>query len=91
MSVYAVNLVVRFFLEVAALISFGSWGWHQGSGVLSYVLAFGIPLLAATLWGVFAVQHDPGRSGKAPIPIQGSFVLLLSLLSLPLQHGPYLI
>ena len=30
-----------------------------------------IPLVAAALWGIFAVPHDPTRSGSAPVPVSG--------------------
>ncbi|MBU1099119.1 MAG: YrdB family protein [Bacteroidetes bacterium] len=79
MGFHSINMALRFILEIAALIAMGYWGWLKGVGVLSYALAFGIPLLAATLWGVFAVPHDPSRSGKAPIPIPGLLRLALEL------------
>ena len=73
-------LFVRFLLEIAALISIGMYGWAIGSKILSYILAVGLPLIAAILWGVFAVPGDPSRSGKAPVPIPGTIRLILELL-----------
>lgn len=74
-----INLAFRFILEIAALIAIGSWGWGQSDGALRYVLAIGLPLVAATLWGTFAVLDDPSRSGKAPVPVPGVVRLLLEL------------
>jgi len=66
-----INLIIRFLLEVTALLSVGIWGWNQGDGLLQYVFAIGIPLILAAIWGVFAVPNDPSRSGKAPIITPG--------------------
>jgi uncharacterized protein DUF2568 len=43
------NLALRFFLELAALYFIGNWGWTRHTGVLRYLLAFGLPLLAAVI------------------------------------------
>ena len=72
-----INLAVRFLLEIAGLMAIGYWGWHQGEGFLSIVLAIGLPVIAAVLWGTFAVLEDPSRSGKAPVPIPGILRLVL--------------
>ena len=55
-----INLALRFFLELAALYCMGFWGWTQHTGVLRYLLAIGLPLLAAVIWGVFRVPNDGG-------------------------------
>jgi hypothetical protein len=74
-----INLAVRFILEIAGLVSLGAWGWNSGEGALGYLLAAGIPITAAVLWGTFAVPDDPSRSGKAPVPVPGFLRLLLEL------------
>lgn len=79
MSQNPLNLAVRFLLEIAALIALGYWGWTWGQGALRYLLAIGAPLLAAVLWGVFAVPGDRSRSGSAPVPVAGWMRLLLEL------------
>jgi hypothetical protein len=71
---HPLNLTLRFFLEIAALLALGNWGWTQHTGLARYVLAFGLPLLAATLWGVFRV---PGYPGRAPVAVPGPVRLLL--------------
>jgi hypothetical protein len=79
MAYHPINLGVRFLLEIAALIAMGYWGWHQSDGALRYVLAIGIPVVAAALWGTFAVPDDKSRSGKAPVPVPGVVRLILEL------------
>jgi hypothetical protein len=79
MSQNPLNLAVRFLLEIVALIALGYWGWTWGQGALGYVLAVGVPVLAAVLWGVFAVPGDRSRSGDAPVPVPGWLRLLLEL------------
>ncbi len=72
-----INLGFRFFLEMTALFIYGYRGWHASAGPLRYLLALGLPLIAAVLWGTFAVLGDPSRSGKAPIPITGFLRLFM--------------
>jgi hypothetical protein len=79
MGSHPINLAIRFLLEIAALVAIGYWGWSQHSGLLRVVLAVGGPLIAAILWGVFAVPGDPSRSGKAPVPVPGIARLVLEL------------
>jgi hypothetical protein len=79
MASHPVNLTIRFLLELAALAALGYWGWHQSDGPFRYVLALGIPLIAAAAWGSFNVANDPSRSGQAPIPVSGLVRLGLEL------------
>jgi hypothetical protein len=73
------NLVVRFLLELSALLSMGYWGWHRRDDGFQILLALAIPLVAAILWGTFAVPNDPTRSGSAPVPIPGMLRLALDV------------
>lgn len=80
MGSHPVNLTLRFLLEMAALITIGYWGWQQSNNLLLQIgLALGFPLIAAILWGTFAVPDDPSRSGKAPVPVPGWLRLILEL------------
>lgn len=72
MSSHPLNLALRFLLELAALSAMALWGFAHGSGVARFVLAVATPLVAATVWGVFAVPGDPSRSGSAPVPVPGA-------------------
>lgn len=74
-----INLAVRFILEMAGMVALGWWGWNQGEGILRFLLALGIPFLAAVLWGTFAVPDDPSRSGEARVPVPGIVRLMLEL------------
>jgi hypothetical protein len=74
-----INLAVRFILEILSLLALAWWGWSQFEGALSFVLALGIPILAAVIWGTFAVPGDPSRSGTAIVPVPGIVRLLLEL------------
>jgi hypothetical protein len=74
-----INLAIRFLLELSALVTMGVWGWRQGQGWLRVVLALGIPLIAAVIWGTFAVPNDPSRSGAAPIAVPGMLRLAIEL------------
>jgi hypothetical protein len=79
MGSHPINLALRFLLEIAALVAIGYWGWSQNDGLLRFVLVIGAPLIAAILWGTFAVPDDPSRSGKAPVPVPGIVRLVLEL------------
>ena len=76
MSSHPVNLALRFMLELAALAAFGIWGWQKGEGWLRFLLAVGIPILAATLWATFRIPGDPG---PAPVAIPGLLRLAFEL------------
>jgi hypothetical protein len=79
MASHPLNLALRFLLELAALTALGVWGYRSNQGGLRYLLAGALPLLAACAWGVFAVPHDPSRSGRAPVPVPGLLRLVLEL------------
>lgn len=77
MGSHPINLTIRFLLEILALVSVGIWGWKQSDGWLRYVLAIGIPIILAIIWGTFAVPNDPSRSGSAPIVTPGVIRLII--------------
>jgi hypothetical protein len=79
MGFHPLNLALRFILELSALTAVGFWGWRQTDSWFRYVLAMGIPVGLAIIWGVFAVPDDKSRSGAAPIPTPGFVRLLLEL------------
>lgn len=68
LSNHPINLTVRFLLELAALGGIGYWGYAQFEGVPQVLLCVGLPIIAATLWGVFRVNGDPK---DAPVPVKG--------------------
>ncbi len=69
MSKHPINLLVRFLMEIAAVIVVGMWGWHMGTNTWEqYLLAIGLPVIAATIWGVFRIPNDPN---PAPVEVPG--------------------
>ena len=80
MGSHPLNLTLRFLLELSAIIAMGYWGWSQHEGLSRWLWMIGLPLIAAILWGTFAVPNDPSRSGYAQIPTPGVVRLLLELL-----------
>jgi len=79
MGSHPINLTIRFLLELTALAAIGIWGWKQSDGWLRFVLALGIPIIVAVIWGTFAVPDDPSRSGAAPIVVSGIVRLAIEL------------
>mgnify|MGYP000868632414 CR=1 FL=1 len=77
MSSNPINQGLRFILEILALVAMGIWGWQKGYGWISLVLAIGIPLVVAILWGVFRIPNDPG---KAIVATPGIIRLVFELL-----------
>lgn len=67
MSNHPINLLVRFILEIILLVIFVLWGWRMFDGSMQYILAIGLPLIAATAWGVFRAKGDQGK-GLVDIP-----------------------
>jgi hypothetical protein len=59
----AINLLLRFLLELAALVALGYWGYHAAAGVVGILLCIVAPLLFAVLWGLFAAHK-----AKSPPP-----------------------
>jgi len=59
----AVNDVLRFLLELAALAGLAVWGWRTGPTGVNVVLAIGAPLAAAALWGAFVAPRAPRHPG----------------------------
>lgn len=79
MGSHPINLMLRFLLELMALGSVGLWGWKQTDSWLRFILAIGLPIGLAVIWGTFAVPDDPSRSGSAPIVTAGIVRLILEL------------
>ena len=79
------NAFLRFALELAALTALGLWGWRHGSGIWAWVLAIGLPLAAAVLWGAFVAPKAKwflplgGRLAVEAIVFGAATVALISL------------
>ena len=58
----SINLALAFILELAMLAAFAYWGFQTGgSAVMKILLGIGIPLLVATLWGIFMATKSSRR------------------------------
>lgn len=79
MGSHPLNLIFRFLLELIALASFGLWAWKQHDSWVRILLAIGVPLVLAIIWGTFAVPNDPSRSGRAPVVTPGFARLIIEL------------
>ena len=62
MNNHPLNLLVRFLLEIALPVIFAYYGWNRSGGISKYLLGIGLPIIIATLWGVFRVEGDPGEA-----------------------------
>ena len=71
------NLIVKFFLEVAAYAAMASWGWQLTDGGARFIAGPGTAILAAVIWGTFGVPGDPNRNRKPPVAIPGGARLAL--------------
>ena len=81
MSQNPLNLAVRLLLEMAALIAIGYGGWFATDSVVRYLLAIGLPLIIAYLWGTFRTPNEPHHPVHATQPIPGWARLLIEALA----------
>jgi hypothetical protein len=80
MSQNPLNLTLRFVLEILALIAIGYGGWHASDGFLRYLLAIGLPLIAAFLWGAFRPPNEPHHPAHSTMAVPGWVRLLIEAL-----------
>jgi hypothetical protein len=60
----AINLGVRFLLELTALAALAYWGWHVGPNTAARLaLAVAAPLAAAVYWGLLISPKARWRAG----------------------------
>jgi Protein of unknown function (DUF2568) len=78
------NDVFRFLLEMAMLVGLAFAGFSLADGALGWVLGLGLPLLAATLWGMFMAPRsdrrvaDPAQLAIEVLLFGGAAALLLA-------------
>ncbi|MGG3468312.1 YrdB family protein [Neobacillus pocheonensis] len=69
----AINLGLRFLLEIMVLVILGYWGFHVSQGtMIKILLGIGTPILTAVIWGMFGAP-------KAPYVLSGFSFLLLEI------------
>lgn len=66
------NLALKFLLELGALAAFGLWGAWVADGAVAVLLAIGLPVAVAVLWGVFAA---PRARRRLPLRLRAPFEL----------------
>ena len=72
----ALNLLVRFLLELCMLAAVGYWGFKTHSGwVLKIIFGIGLPILIAVIWGLFIAP-------RATYPLSGISYLAVELILL---------
>lgn len=76
MSRNPINLTLAFLLELAGLFAMAYWGFNTHEGILRFVWAVGLMVVASAVWGVFRVDGEPG---KAPVPVHGILRLVIEL------------
>ena len=73
-------LIVRFAMEIVAFGGLAWWGWSiADGGVAGIVLAALFFVVAALLWGLFAVPNDPSRRPDPFIAVPGWIRLVIEL------------
>jgi hypothetical protein len=79
------NLLLKFLLELAALAAVGLWGASVAAGPAAVVLAVGLPVVVAVLWGTFAA---PRARHRLPLHLRAPFELgVFALAALALWHA----
>lgn len=76
------NLLLRFALEIVALISIGVFAWthFNFNGYLKYVVTLVLPIVVMIIWSVFAVSNDPSRNGQTVIAVNGVTRLVIEFM-----------
>jgi Protein of unknown function (DUF2568) len=84
--VKAINLGLRFALELCALAALAVWGWQLADAVwASTLLAIAAPLAAAVAWGAWVAPKaarrlpDPARLAVEALVFAGATAALLSM------------
>jgi hypothetical protein len=72
------DLALRFALELTALWLAGTWGWIAHDDPWRWILAIGLPVAAAALWGTFRIPGDP--KPEPPVAVRGAIRLPIELL-----------
>jgi hypothetical protein len=74
------NLALLFLLELTGLAVFAWWGWNASSSTaLRLVLAVGLPVVAAVLWGLFAAPTARYRNPVVTTVVKVAFFGLAGL------------
>lgn len=93
-ALYAINLGLRFVLELAALGAMGYWGFTGfDDWPAKLLLGIGLPLAMAAAWGIFRVPGDGGppivvTAPQVRLALEAVFfALAITLLHRASQHS----
>jgi hypothetical protein len=88
--VRSVALALKFGLELCALAALAYWGATTGPLVVNILLGIGAPLIAATVWGMWAAPRSPRRlTGAARLALETA-VFAAAAVALVLAGAPVL-
>jgi Protein of unknown function (DUF2568) len=85
---HALNLGLRFLLELAGIVALAYWGWAAAEPPLRYLLALVAPAVLIVVW---ALVVAPKANNSIPQPTRmviGSVLLLLAAGALALAGQP---
>jgi len=57
----AANDVLQAVLEVLVLVSLAFWGWEEGGSLGRWILAIGVPLAFALVWGTLLTRFSASK------------------------------
>lgn len=81
------NLLLAFGVELAGLGIFALWGWRAGdSTLIRILLAVGLPVFAAVVWGLFAAPTANYSSPVVTAVVKIAFFGLAGLALWSLDH-----
>jgi hypothetical protein len=81
------NLGLAFLVELVGLAVFAWWGWNASSNLaFRLVLAIGLPVIAAVLWGLFAAPTASYGNPVITTVVKVAFFGLAGLAVWTLDH-----
>lgn len=84
------NLALAFLLELCALAALGYWGFYIGTGIGKIILAIGLPVVFAIIWGIAIAPKSVLRLPRLLSFILGVALLLLTAGLLAAAGAPVL-
>lgn len=57
----AVNDAFQVVLEVLVLVSLAFWGWEEGESFGRWILAIGVPVAFAVVWGILVTRYSASK------------------------------
>jgi hypothetical protein len=81
------NLGLAFLVELVGLAIFAWWGWRTGGSLaISLLLAIGVPVIAAVVWGLFAAPTANYSNAAVTVVVKVAFFGLAAVALWTLDH-----